>query len=201
LRRHTRTIVAGWAMTFGLAVALLAVFSWPEGPRQGRNIVLNGGFEEGTAPWSTTEAAVLRRSTTVARFGRASASLTGRSHDPYGLYLLGAVDRPLGGDRYTVSAWIKGSPAAVGGRVAMQLTEHAGALPDQPVVVDRAAVKDSWIRLTGTGTVARRDRAALDLFVVVQRPHAAGETVYVDGISLRKLDSSRAAEGGRASSS
>jgi hypothetical protein len=184
LRRHTPALVVAWATTFAAAVVLLVALSWPTRSHPPGNLVANGGFEQGVAPWRAFGDAPLERTADHARFGSEAAAVTAPPDESAGVFWYGAVVRPRRGERYSVSAWVRAGPGARGDRIVVSVTEHAGGFEDEEVAGAEAYLASKWVRLHATGTVARRGRAALDIAIFVPEPNHVGERFYVDGISL-----------------
>jgi hypothetical protein len=187
LRAHTLAFVAGWFVAFAIAfVALLALTDHGVGapPRQ---LVTNPSFESRIPPWEPYKHGRLERSTRAARFGTASAAASSVDLGSYGLYWIGAVVAPAPGDRFRFSAWVKGTGAAIGNRVTLQLIEHGGPHEDRVIASSTAVLAKSWRRLGATGSVEDDGRATLDSTVYVETPRRDGETAYIDGLSLLEL--------------
>ena len=167
---------------------MLVAVSWPSQSAPKGNLVVNGSFEHGLAPWGTLGGGSLERTTRQARFGAASGAVTARTDERAGIYWYGAVVRPRRGDRYTLTVWVRAAPTADNDRIVMELIEHAGGFEDRHVADAQLYLDPKWKRMRASGTVARSGRLALDIAVFVPKPDRRGETFYLDGITLTRSE-------------
>jgi hypothetical protein len=185
LRRHTWPIVLGWAATFAALIVLLLAFAARSSIDPYAQLLPNSSFETGLAPWEETgEAPLVGRSIEEALVGRASAraEATALGHR-YGIKVLSAIVQPDEGDRYVVSAWVKGVDSAVGNRVTLRVE---GDVPSFRLRVSRR-LRPSWMRLRGTVHVVDDRGEDLHMYVYVGEPRRVGETFFVDKVSLVRL--------------
>jgi hypothetical protein len=194
LLRRTGAIALAWALTLVAAVALLLAFADRPPIVRDANLVANDGFETGVAPWRVYGRGLLERSTVVARTGNASGRMEANDFEEYGMQVWGGVVRPRPGDVYAFSVWLKGEGAAVGNEVTVQMNEHGGVLEDETdrwiAGVDRV-VRREWTQVRVVGRVIGDGRDSVDLFVIADDARRIGETVYVDDLTLVKLQAGR----------
>ena len=125
---------------------MLVAVSWPSQSEPTGNLVVNGSFEPGLAPWGTLGGGSLERTTRQARFGAASGAVTARTDERAGIYWYGAVVRPRRGDRYTLTVWVRAARTADNDRIVMELIEHAGGFEDRHVADAQLYLDPKWKR-------------------------------------------------------
>ncbi len=194
IRRHTAAIAIAWAAAFLLLLAAMLAFA-ERGSAPSPDVATNGGFESGLVPWRADLGTELRRTTAEARSGEASAEVSARSDAPFGLHWLAAVTAPRRGERYTISAWVKGAGASVGNPVNLQVHEHGGAGMDRVLAWRGRPLRPAWARVAVSGVVQAADAESLDVYIWVQRPRVEGETFFVDDVAVARTGRADAASG------
>lgn len=189
LRRRRLALVVGWAASFlAVFVALLALTHRPPATHVGE-LAANGGFESGLAPWLPYGDGRLEL-VRPGRTGAASGAAVAEAHDHYGFVWPDAVIRPAVGDRFVLTAWVRGA----GSGVYLGLDERAGT--ETHSIGDRdLALTRRWRRLSVAGVVRTPNRDAVDAYIYLHRARAVGETLYLDDVSLIPLETKASASG------
>ena len=188
LRRHTLALVVAWSLALLGTAGLL--FAFADRPVVGSfsRLGLSESFERGFSTWSEINDASVERTLEQARTGRASARVEATEVGRYGLYQLETIVRPVPGDRYTFSAWVKAAPSAVGDRVEVEILEQSTRSEVHHVVANASRVLEQrWRKISVTGTVSANGDDHLDVYLSVERARSPGETIYVDDVSLVRV--------------
>ena len=144
----------------------------------------NGGFEAAAiaadgpsvpAIWGSTGELRLVRDTTLARSGVASARVVGRTGGS-GTFLVAPVTAPVQGGRAELSAWVRGTNAAL--RVAIVWFDPEGRQVGHRWTSVRAGPR--WRR----AAVAARPPARAAFARIVLRAHGLQGSVWIDDVSF-----------------
>jgi hypothetical protein len=188
LRRHTWPLVLGWAATFAVLVALSLAFADRSTIDGDPQLIANTSFEGGLAPWEETGEALVERSIDEALVGRASARVEAALGDErYGIKFLSALIHPRNGDRYVLSAWVKGVGTAVGNRVTLRVQQRGGETGRRSVVRAPKHLRRSWTRVSGRFRIVEDDVHDLSIYLYVSESDRAGETFFADEIELLRV--------------
>lgn len=154
----------------------------PSAPTQ--NLVTNATFESDTAGWSSPagfDVAPLSKNSSTYRSGTSSLQITW----PNSTIATGGVQYTAtnlnAGQRYQFSLWSyvpSGSPRIRVGEMLGNGTNYTYQTRDT------GTTKDSWVRLSFTFTAA----STMYLGVQLDEDSTAGQTAYVDDVSLVNLD-------------
>lgn len=146
---------------------------------------LFGGFERNIAGWVALGSAKVSRTTNVYRVGEAALQITAGEAAPYGAYAPNVAGRPSSGTSYRLSFWIRPSRQMIDGEVLVELTESGGRSPVENTASNVVRLRPGWQRVMLEGRLRARDRSSLSISLTQASNIFAGNTFYVDGLTLR----------------
>lgn len=157
---HVRPMKVRWlgatAIAAALVVASLAVpLSGAEAGVVGADLVSNGGFENGVAPWTSPDAGVLSTDTAIAASGAASLKVTERTRTSSGPWQeLGGKLTP--GSSYEISATLRFDSGPDAKEFILTM-----AYGDRYINVARAvATRGQWTDIKGSFTIPEEQGVA-----------------------------------------
>lgn len=153
------------------------------------NMLTNPGFEVDMSTWSPAGATAVR-STAQAHSGAASAFVT-----PDGVILTPRIDLAVAfmadvvaGDAYIAEGWLRPTTANKPVRVGVNWYT-AGAVYVDTSLIDVPSLAGAWMFVTLLAVVPATSAKASPHFGLTNTP-AVGDTLFVDDVRFRKLDTS-----------
>ncbi len=150
------------------------------------NIVENPSFEVNVTDYWSTQNGTSTRITTDSRFGGACNKLVASAaNNPY-LWKPTAVANPAQGQKYTFSAWVKGSVpgGTIGDQARVSIREAGGAAGNEDSYAE-ITLTGQWQRVSVSRTIVEGDRTSLAVWVRLYCNSTAYG--YIDGIQLENL--------------
>lgn len=146
--------------------------------------IINGGVEDGVAPWGAGGSASLTQSMDQAYEGSYSLLVTDRSDGWHGPRMNLPPTLPAG--TYRVSAWVR----LVAGEDPAQINLTLQTGPNNPEDYSsftRSTVTDSnWVQISGTFT--HNPTAPMEIFLVYIESDSKTVSFYVDELNLTAVD-------------
>lgn len=144
------------------------------------NFVLNPSFETGVRGWSPwTSASAIELSRQGPKVGRAAALVRAAEPAPYGIQLLGLVSKPMRGDVYELTAWLRSADRKK--RLTLLLIAYGGT--GETVAQRVVPVGTVWQQVRMRGRL-RSSRESLSFFMGQLGSIGAGDGFFVDGVTL-----------------
>jgi hypothetical protein len=152
------------------------------------NLVANGSFEHGVAPWLPIPGSELELTRSPRRFGHVALLVRARKVVPP----LGAksliVGHPRRNSMYRFASWAEGSVNLVGNPLVIQLQVLASnAHTWTGVTTLRRPLASGWHRYSLSGTVRPNRAIALRVVVFVKNSVTLNSWLALDGVVARRV--------------
>lgn len=153
----------------------------PSRPTTNANLIPNGSFEDGIAPWQPLTNSRLELGKLTGRpkgFGHQALLVHPRDLKPFGTAAL-IVGEPAPRTRYRFTTWLEGSPSTA--TIQLQaLAPDGNTWLDVGTVEKRVSLR--WQRYSVTGPVPRRKTVEIRALVSVQASISRNSFFALDGV-------------------
>ena len=106
---------------------------------------------------------------------------TGKTLGPYGVALPAAVGYPLKNEHFALSVWVEGPPHR---SILVEIAEQGGPFPTRVTTQRAFHLNGKWQRVSLVGGVQRKDRTALNIYLIRRSNIGLGESFYLDDVVL-----------------